>query len=120
MKVHQMRKATGVTQAELAALCRTSQQQIAKIEMGRVDPKLSTLRRIALALRCEVRDLLWTRKEFLREIQRVLKTHGIRPKDIDLVSLNNLCAADRAIIPFHPFWEELESRNNTLAFKEEL
>lgn len=118
VKMIQIRKKKGMTQGELAEACGTTQQQIAKIEKGLVDPKLSTLRRISDALKCEVRDLFWTRQEFLRELKDVMKEHKITMKNLEFVVLNNLCVRERKILPFHPYWEQLEIKNNTLKFKE--
>ena len=42
----------GVSQAELAALCGTTQSAIARIEAGRRPPRIDTLLRIANALDC--------------------------------------------------------------------
>ena len=44
----------GVSQAELAALCGTTQSAIARIEQGRRPPRIDTLLRIANALDCRL------------------------------------------------------------------
>ena len=80
MKIAQIRKARGMTQTELASLCDTSQQQIAKIEGAVVDPRLSTLRRIAEALDCELHDLFFTPNEFLSQVQTVMEENDLVSK----------------------------------------
>ena len=44
----------GLTQAELAALCGTTQSAVARLERGTRPPRLDTLLRIANALDCEL------------------------------------------------------------------
>lgn len=106
MKITRIRKAQGITQAELAERCETTQQQIARIENGSVDPRLGTLRRIAAALGCELSDLFFTRKEFLREVQEVAAAQQRKPPTLSILELNSLCA-QRHIPTFHPLWEEV-------------
>ena len=48
----------GWSQAELARLVGTSQSYIGRLEIGDIDPKLSTVRKIALALGVPVADLV--------------------------------------------------------------
>jgi transcriptional regulator with XRE-family HTH domain len=107
MKITQIRKAKGITQTELADRCGTTQQQIARIENGSVDPRLSTLRRVADALGCELPDLLFTRAEFLREIREVAASQARKPANLPILELNALCSRERHIPAFHPFWEEV-------------
>ena len=47
----EMRNEAGLSQAGLAKLARVSQAHVAKIELGRVDPRLSTVNRILRTLR---------------------------------------------------------------------
>jgi predicted transcriptional regulator len=63
LRITQLRKKQDVTQKRLAKLCTTTQQQIAKIENGHVDLKLSTLNRLAEALKCEVKDLFYSKPQ---------------------------------------------------------
>lgn len=44
----------GLTQAELADLCATTQSAIARLERGRRPPRIDTLQRIANALDCRL------------------------------------------------------------------
>jgi len=107
MKITQIRKAKGITQAGLAGLCDTTQQQIARIENGSVDPRLGTLRRIADALDCDLPDLFFSREEFLREIQEVAASQPRKVNDLSILELNSLCARQRHIPAFHPLWEQV-------------
>jgi predicted transcriptional regulator len=43
--VREARRASGLTQAQLASRLGTSQPEIARLESGRVNPRLSTIRR---------------------------------------------------------------------------
>ncbi len=114
MKITQVRKAKGITQAELAERCGTTQQQIARIENGSVDPRLSTLRRVADALECELPDLLFTRREFLSEIREVAASQPRKLADLPILELNSLCARQRFIPAFHPLWEQVAIKNGKI------
>lgn len=118
MKVLQMRLRSRMTQEELARLCETTQQQIAKIERGVVDSKLSTLRRIAEALDCELIDLFLTKKEFLSLANGVIKVHKINLKKAGLMVLNDLCSEEKKIFPLHPFWEQVVIQDNRIQFRQ--
>jgi len=118
MKIAHFRKAKNLTQADIAKSCETSQQQIAKIEGGIVDPRLSTLRRIAQALDCELPELFYSRKEFLSEITSVVRDKQIDLKKIKMVQLNALCAAEKDIPAFHPLWEEVQISKGAVSFRE--
>ena len=107
MKIIQLRKAKGITQAVLAEHCGTTQQQIARIENGTVDPRLSTLRRIAEALHCELPELFLTRAEFIQAAQETLTKHQLDLRGGSLLELNNLTSRERFIPSFHPFWEKM-------------
>lgn len=48
--VRQARESVGISQAELARRMNTGQPTIARLELGGVDPKLSTIERISRAL----------------------------------------------------------------------
>lgn len=111
MKIQRIRIEKGITQAELAEMCGTTQQQIAKIECGVVDPRLSTLRRIALALTCDIKDFFWDADEFLREIQAVVKESNVDPAKVGLLSINALCAEKKRIPSFEPLWERVAYKN---------
>ncbi|MFN4133011.1 MAG: CBS domain-containing protein [Candidatus Hadarchaeales archaeon] len=49
-EIKEARKRLGITQAKLAELCGVTQPYMAKIEAGRVDPKLSLIERISEVL----------------------------------------------------------------------
>jgi predicted transcriptional regulator len=118
MKTASIRKLKGITQAQLAQACETTQQQIAKIESGVVDPRLSTLRRIAEALSCELEELFYTRKEFMMQINELIRHKDLNLKKVTLMELNSICAEERKIPTFHPFWEEITFKGNAVSFKE--
>jgi transcriptional regulator with XRE-family HTH domain len=54
-QVADQRRARGLSQAELAELCATTQSAIARLESGGRPPRIDTLLRIANALDCELK-----------------------------------------------------------------
>lgn len=118
MRIEQLRRQRRITQTQLAEACGTSQQQIAKIESGLVDPRLSTLRKLARALRCELEELFFTRAEFLKQVRSVVAERGLNPRKLTLLELNRLCADTGRIPAFHPLWEEIELKGGEARFKE--
>lgn len=58
MKLKQHRKARGLTQTELAAKVGLSLGYIARLEIGMHDPPLSTLAKLAKALKVTVAELV--------------------------------------------------------------
>jgi transcriptional regulator with XRE-family HTH domain len=59
MRLKQLRTVQGMTQVELAKRAKVTQGFIAQLEGGfRKDPSLSTLRRLARALKCKVSELV--------------------------------------------------------------
>jgi predicted transcriptional regulator len=57
-KLAEWRKRRGVSQRALAKLAKVSYVTIARLETGKFDPRLSTLRQLAKVLKLKVRDLL--------------------------------------------------------------
>jgi ribosome-binding protein aMBF1 (putative translation factor) len=53
-QVAEQRRARGLSQAELAGLCGTTQSAIARLESGGRPPRIDTLLRLASALDCEL------------------------------------------------------------------
>jgi ribosome-binding protein aMBF1 (putative translation factor) len=53
-QVAERRKERGLSQAELGAMCGTTQSAIARLEAGGRPPRIDTLLRIAGALECEL------------------------------------------------------------------
>src|SRR5918994_5123374 len=53
-QVVEQRRARGLSQAELAELCGTTQSAIARLEAGGRPPRIDTLLRLANALDCEL------------------------------------------------------------------
>ena len=111
MKITLIRKSKGITQAALAERSGMTQQQIARLENGSVDPRLGTLRRIADALGCDLPELFFTRAEFLRTVQEVADSHKLTLPKLPIMDLNGLCARERHIPTFHPLWEEVVFKN---------
>jgi transcriptional regulator with XRE-family HTH domain len=58
MKLKALRKRQGITQAELAFKARLSPGYVARLEIGRHEPTLTTLRKLARVLKVKVADLL--------------------------------------------------------------
>lgn len=52
------RIAAGMTQQQLADALGIAQQSVARWETGEREPRVSTLKRIAAALGCDLRDLI--------------------------------------------------------------
>lgn len=119
MKIIQIRKEKGITQAVLAEHCGTTQQQIARIENGTVDPRLSTLRRIAESLGCELPELFLTRAEFIKAVQETLTKHQLDIRGGSLLELNSLTSRERFIPSFHPFWENITIKGNRVILTKE-
>jgi transcriptional regulator with XRE-family HTH domain len=58
MRLKQLRKTRGMTQAVLAQNSQLSLGYVARLEQGRHDPPLSTLARLAKALKVSVAELV--------------------------------------------------------------
>jgi len=112
LRVVQWRKLKGLTQGGLAEKCKTTQQTIAKIEIGAVDPKLSTLQKIASALDCELVDLFYSREDFAKDVNSVVQKYDLNLSKVRSMDLNNLCWKEAHIPPFHPFWSQFKIKNN--------
>ena len=119
MKIAKIRKEKSITQKELAQLVGTTQQQVAKIEKELVDPKLSTLIRISLALRCELEDLFFTKREFLNIVNKNLKNSSMSYTKINFSHLAALCSKNDGLSTYHYFWEKIIVKKNKILFKEE-
>lgn len=107
-----------MTQKHLAELCGTTQQQIAKIENGHVDPQLSTLKRVAEALNCELKNLFYSKEEFLSEIRASAKINNVNLRKINLIELNSICASSTGTPSMHPYWSLIQIKNNKISLKE--
>ena len=117
MKLVGLRKELGMTQTELAERCETTQQQIAKIENGIVDPKLSTLRRLSEALECQLCDLFYSRNSFVDQINSIIDEYGINMKVNNVIDLNAICSNKFFVPSFHPYWEEIKiDRSRNIVF----
>jgi putative transcriptional regulator len=58
MRLKRIRESKGLTQEELARRIRVSRGYLSRLEMGRHDPPLSLLRRLAKELKTTVADLV--------------------------------------------------------------
>jgi transcriptional regulator with XRE-family HTH domain len=58
MRLKQLRKARGMTQAALAHKTKLSLGYVARLEQGRHDPPLSTMAKLAKALKVTVAELV--------------------------------------------------------------
>ena len=58
MKLKRLREARGLTQEVLARKAGVSRAYLARLEMGRHDPPLSRVRKLAKALRVKARELV--------------------------------------------------------------
>lgn len=119
MKLHILRKNKNLTQTDLAVSCETTQQQIAKIERGLVDPKLSTLRKLANSLGVEIVELFYTKSEFIKLLNDLIAEEDLTSKKIALANLNSLAFEIKKIPTYHPFWEQVKIKNNKVIFMEE-
>ena len=76
-----MRIEAGLIQGQLAELARVSQAHVAKIEKGRVDPRLSTVNRIIQVLtereRKKCGDIMTKDVIFARSRDKILKTSEV-------------------------------------------
>ena len=57
-RIAKRRRELGMSQADLASLMRCDQGYISRYESGQVDPLASTVRQLALVLRCQPDDLI--------------------------------------------------------------
>lgn len=116
LRIIQWRKKKGLTQGELADKCKTTQQTIAKIEQGMVDPKLSTLQKIADALECELVDLFYSQKDFAADVQQVADKLELNLSKVHSADLNALCWKEAYIPSFHPYWSRYKIKKNKVSF----
>lgn len=58
MNLKEMRKAKGMTQKQLGALCDISESMVSNLESGKKSPSFETLLKLAEALDCSVADIL--------------------------------------------------------------
>lgn len=57
-KIRKLREARGLTQGELAEKAGVTREYVARLEAGRYDPSLSTIERLAKALKVKPAELL--------------------------------------------------------------
>ena len=106
MKILWLRKQKGMSQRELAETSGTLQQQIALIESGRSDPRLSTLWKIAKAFETDIAGLFFTLENFIKQVNGVVKEQ-FPSKTPSLKALNKYCGEHSFLSPFDPNWEKV-------------
>jgi transcriptional regulator with XRE-family HTH domain len=114
MKVLRLRKLRGITQAQLADACGTTQQQIAKIEQLVADPRHGTLVRLAEALDCEIHDLFYKPDEFVQLVNQVIEANNLDLKREVFASLASKCQRAAHISSFDPLWQRCKVKNNSI------
>lgn len=57
-RIKQRRTALGISQVKLAAILEVNQSQVSRYELGEVEPPLTVLRGLAIALKCSTDWLL--------------------------------------------------------------
>jgi putative transcriptional regulator len=119
LRIVQWRKQRGLTQQDLAKKCKTTQQTIAKVEQGLVDPKLSTLENLAKALDCEMGELFYTKDGFAKDVNAVVKKLDLDLSKIRPMDLNQLCWGESFIPTFHPLWSRYKVKDNRIFFEGE-
>jgi transcriptional regulator with XRE-family HTH domain len=77
MRIREIRKSRGLTQAQLAELLDVEQGEISKLERNDRNPRLSTLQRVAEALSVEISDLFQDRSEEERVLIETFR--GLNP-----------------------------------------
>lgn len=84
-KIRAARTAQGLTQDELGGRCGIAGANIRKYELGKANPKFSTLARIADALNIPVQDLIedWSKVNTEEFIKRVCYGEGITVPDAE-------------------------------------
>ena len=75
-QVADRRRALGLSQADLAELCGTTQSAIARLEAGDRPPRIDTLLRIANALDCELAVELRPRTKVAQHRKEKAVSHG--------------------------------------------
>jgi transcriptional regulator with XRE-family HTH domain len=105
MKLKWIRKNRGISQRELAEKSGATQQQIALIENGRSDPRLSTLNKISTALGIDLKDLFFNKIEFITTLNKLIMEKELS-ENLTLKKLNFMIS-EYGIDPYEPFWEEV-------------
>lgn len=56
-RIQELREAKGISQQDLAAKCNFEKSNMSRLEAGRVNPTLSTLGKVALALEVKIKEI---------------------------------------------------------------
>ena len=116
LKIARIRRERGWTQTHLAEACKTTQQQIVKLERGLVDPQISTLGRVADALGVEIADLFYTRIEFEEAANRLCLNRGWDLESLTIMELASRCEREIGLPAMHPYWEKARIMSNRVRF----
>lgn len=112
--IRALRAELHMTQTQLAKRAGITQSHLARIEAGKVDPQLSTLRRIFSALFCDVlvvprmlkrpQDVLLERVKALarHNVLRVTGTMALEKQAPDDETISNLIRSEEARLLAHP------------------
>jgi transcriptional regulator with XRE-family HTH domain len=103
MKLKWLRKQQGISQKSLADMSGTTQQQIALIENGKTDPRISTLDKIADALGVGLKDLFFDKQEFTFVLNQIIVDQGLS-ENLSLKEFN-FCITQYGIDPYEKYWE---------------
>jgi hypothetical protein len=82
-----------------------------------VDPRISTLDKIAEALDCELVDLFYSKESFAADVNKVVHDLKLNLSKLSSIDLNRICAKEAFIPPFHPFWEQYKVKNGKIHFE---
>ena len=96
-RIKEIRKARGLTQAELAEIINVDPKYISKIETSNGRPSLDVLENISSALQVEMSVLfetshLKTKNELDKEIVKTLKTLDLKETKLIYSIINNVAA----------------------------
>lgn len=120
MKITILRKKMNLTQAALAEAAGATQQQIALIEKGQIDPRLSTLYKIAAALATDIGGLFFSQEEFVEILNKIMK-ENLSGKNITLRELNTYCSEHHNISSYDPNWSKVTlNKSNKITIKKEI
>jgi transcriptional regulator with XRE-family HTH domain len=116
LKIARIRRERGWTQTKLAEACKTTQQQILKLERGLVDPQLSTLSRVADALGVEIAELFYTRIELEEAANKLCSSRGWELESLSIMELAARCEREIGLPAMHPYWEKARIMSNRVRF----
>jgi len=120
VKITILRKKLNLTQAALAKAAGATQQQIALIENGQTDPRLSTLYKIAAALGTDIGGLFFSQQEFVEILNKIIK-NNFSGKNMSLPELNTYFSEHHNISSYDPNWSKVTiNKSNKISIKKEI